>query len=66
MDTRVSTSTAFKAGYVQKDLEEIVGIQTEEPLIRAYMPIGGIRVAQKAAQAFGIKTDSAVDNVFIN
>ena len=48
MDTRViSTITSHPAGYIDKDKEKIVGLQTEKPLKRALMPAGGIRMAVK-------------------
>jgi formate C-acetyltransferase len=57
MDKRLSTITAYKAGYIDKKLEKIVGLQTEKPLDRAFMPIGGIRTAINAAKSFGYDYD---------
>jgi formate C-acetyltransferase len=64
MDQRVSFIDAYGPGYLDKKLEKIVGLQTDEPLKRAYMPIGGIRIAQQAAEAFGFKTDPLVDQIY--
>ncbi len=66
MDTRVSGVDVFDAAYISEDknLEKIVGLQTDELFKRAYMPIGGIRTAQQAAEAYGFKTDPEVDMVF--
>jgi formate C-acetyltransferase len=65
MDTRLSTITAYGPGYIDKDLELIVGLQTEKPLERGYMPIGGVKQAIGAAQAFKIETDQKVDEIFL-
>jgi formate C-acetyltransferase len=65
MDTRVSGINEFNAGYVDKELEVIVGLQTDQPLVRAYMPYGGIRTAIGAAAAYNIETDKNVDNIFL-
>jgi len=48
----ISTITSHRPGYIEKDLEEIVGIQTDEPLKRAVKPFGGIRVAAKACEEY--------------
>jgi formate C-acetyltransferase len=64
MDQRVSFIDAFGPGYLDKKLEKIVGVQTDEPFKRAYMPIGGVRMAQQGAQAFGFKTDPKVDEIY--
>jgi formate C-acetyltransferase len=64
MDKRLSTIDGFGPGYIDKKLESIVGLQTEEPLKRAYMPIGGVRMAQQAAQAYGFETDKNIDDIF--
>jgi formate C-acetyltransferase len=64
MDQRVSFIDAFGPGYLDKKLEKIVGVQTDEPFKRAYMPIGGVRMAQQAAAAFGFKTDPVVDEIY--
>lgn len=52
-DTVVSGIASHGAGYIDKDLETIVGVQTDQPLKRAMMPYGGLRIANKALQAHG-------------
>lgn len=65
MDTEtVSTITSHKPGYIDRDLEKIVGLQTDEPLKRAIMPFGGIRMVVKGAEAYGKKIDSNIVNIF--
>ena len=46
-----STISSHEAGYIDKDLEEIVGLQTDKPLKRAIMPEGGIRIVEKSCDA---------------
>ncbi len=62
----ISTITAHDAGYIDKDLEDIVGLQTDKPLRRAIMPFGGIRIVEKACEAYDRKVDSEVENIFHN
>ena len=58
MDTKViSTITSHGPGYLNKDLEKIVGLQTDKPLKRALMPYGGIRMAEKACKDNGYEID---------
>jgi formate C-acetyltransferase len=64
MDQRVSFIDAYGPGYIDKKLEKIVGIQTDEPFKRAYMPIAGVKMAKQAAEAFGFKTDPTVDLIY--
>ena len=65
IDTKtVSTVSAHEAGYIDKDLEEIVGLQTDAPLKRAIMPFGGIRIVEKSCEAYGKEVDPEVDKVF--
>ena len=65
IDTKtISTITSHKPGYIQKDLEEIVGLQTDAPLKRAIMPFGGIRIVEKSCEAYGRKVDPEVDAIF--
>lgn len=65
MDTEViSTITSHKAGYINKALEKIVGLQTDKPLKRALQPFGGIRMAQTACEAYGYKVDDKVVEMF--
>ena len=67
IDTKtISTITAHNAGYIDKDLEDIVGLQTDSPLKRAIMPFGGIRIVEKACQAYDRKVDDEVENIFHN
>lgn len=49
----VSGLTAYGPGYLDKSLEKIVGLQTDKPLKRAFMPYGGIKMAQEAAETYG-------------
>ena len=59
MDTKIiSTITSHAPGYIDKDKEKIVGLQTDEPLKRALMPYGGIRMAEKACADNGYELDS--------
>ena len=65
IDTKtVSTVAAHDAGYIDKDLEEIVGLQTDKPLKRAIMPFGGIKIVEKSCQAYGREVDPEVDQIF--
>ena len=65
IDTKtISTITSHDAGYIDKDLEEIVGLQTDAPLKRAIMPFGGIRIVEKSCEAYGRKVDERVDEIF--
>ena len=65
IDTKtVSTVAAHDAGYIDKDLEEIVGLQTDAPLKRAIMPFGGIRIVEKSCGAYGREVDPEVDKIF--
>ena len=65
IDTKtVSTVSAHDAGYIDKDLEDIVGLQTDSPLKRAIMPFGGIRIVEKSCEAYGRKVDSETDEIF--
>jgi formate C-acetyltransferase len=60
----ISTITSHKAGYIDRDLEQIVGLQTDEPLKRAIMPFGGIRLVHTEMKAYGRTMDERVDEVF--
>ena len=65
MDTKVvSTITSHAAGYLDKDKEKIVGFQTDKPFKRAFMPYGGIRVAEKACTDNGYEVDPEVKEFF--
>ena len=59
-----STITAHEAGYIDKDNEVIVGLQTEAPLKRAIMPNGGIRLVLSALQTYGYKPYPSVVEIF--
>lgn len=60
----VSGITSHPAGYLDKDLELIVGLQTDKPLKRAFHPYGGIRVAVQAASAHGYEIDPNLQEIF--
>ncbi len=60
----ISTITAHDAGYIDRDLEQIVGLQTDAPLKRAIMPFGGIRLIHAELEAYGRKMDPDVERVF--
>ncbi len=61
-----SSLTSHKAGYIDKDLETIVGLQTDKPLKRGIRPKGGLRVVQSALESYGYKLDGQVANIFTN
>ena len=64
-DTEVpSTLTSHAPGYLNKDLEQIVGVQTDKPFKRAFMPNGGIRVAVNAAKAYGYTINPELEKIF--
>jgi len=60
----ISTIDAYEPGYINKKLEKIVGVQTDEPLKRAIMPFGGIRLVVKEMQEYNMDMDEDVENVF--
>jgi formate C-acetyltransferase len=60
----VSSITSHGPGYLNKDLETIVGLQTDKPLKRAFMPEGGIRMAEDALKAYGFETDPEMHKIF--
>lgn len=68
MDTEiVSTLTSHKPGYIDKelkDLEQVVGLQTDKPLKRAFMPFGGIRMAEQACTTNGYTPDPQLHKIF--
>jgi formate C-acetyltransferase len=65
VDTAVPTSiTAHAPGYLDKDAEQIVGFQTDQPLKRAIMPFGGIRVVKKSLEAYGYQLDPQTEETF--
>jgi formate C-acetyltransferase len=60
----VSTITSHHPGYIDRDLEKIVGLQTEKPLKRAIMPFGGIRVVKDSLEAYGYQLDPKTAEIF--
>lgn len=60
----VSTITSHNPGYIDRDLEQIVGLQTDKPLKRAIMPFGGIRVVKAALKAYGYELDPKTEEIF--
>ena len=65
VDTKTPSGiNRYEAGYVDKDLETIVGLQTDSPLKRAIMPNGGIRIVEKSCESYGYKVDPEVEYVY--
>ena len=65
MDTKiVSTITSHGAGYIDKDLETIVGLQTDKPLKRSLQPFGGIRMAETSCKSYGYEVDPEITEIF--
>ena len=65
METEVVSSlTAYGPGYVDKDLEKVVGLQTDKPLKRAFMPYGGIRMSEEACETYGYKPSEKLHEIF--
>lgn len=60
----VSTISSHDAGYIDKDLETIVGLQTDAPLKRAIMPFGGYRMVKNSLEAYGFQEDEHVKEIF--
>ena len=66
METEVVSSlTAYGPGYLDKDLEKVVGLQTDKPLKRAFMPYGGIRMSEEACETYGYKPSEKLHEIFI-
>lgn len=65
-DDIASTITSHEAGYINKALEDIVGLQTDAPLKRAIMPNGGIRIVEKSCEAYNRKVSPEIENIFHN
>ncbi len=63
-NTTISTITSHAPGFIDRDLELIVGIQTDTPLKRAIMPFGGIRTVQASLKAYGRELPAEIENVF--
>ena len=65
MDTDiVSSITSHEPGYLDKDLEKIVGLQTDKPLKRAFMPYGGIKLAEEALKTYGYTPNPELHRIF--
>ena len=68
METEVVTGiTAYGPGYIDeslKDLEQVVGLQTDKPLKRAFMPYGGIKMAVQACEAYGYEVNDKLKEIF--
>ena len=68
METEVVSSiTAYGPGYINdefKDLEQVVGLQTDKPLKRAFMPYGGIRMAEQSCQMYGYEPSPKLHEIF--
>jgi formate C-acetyltransferase len=60
----VSTITSHAPGYLDRQLEQIVGLQTDRPLKRAIMPFGGIRVVKASLEAYGYQLDPQTESIF--
>ena len=59
-----SAVNAYDAGYIDKDLEQIVGLQTDAPLKRAIMPNGGIKIVEKSCTSYGYEVDKETDYIY--
>ncbi len=65
VDTKIPTGIAVHdAGYINRELEQIVGLQTDKPLKRAIMPYGGIRVVKAGLEAYGYQLDPETEEIF--
>ncbi|MCY8400238.1 formate C-acetyltransferase [Bacillus haynesii] len=65
MDTEiVSTITSHGPGYLDKGLEKVVGVQTDEPFKRSLQPFGGIRMAKQACESYGFELNDEVEKIF--
>lgn len=65
VDTKtVSAIDAYKPGYIDKEKEVVVGLQTDEPLKRGIMPYGGIRMVETSCKAYGFELDKKVKEIF--
>ena len=65
LDTKVvSTITSHGPGYLNKELEKVVGFQTEKPFKRSLQPFGGIRMSEQSAEAYGFKIDEEISHIF--
>ncbi len=65
VDTKTPSGVdRYEAGYLDKDLEQIVGFQTDAPLKRAIMPNGGIKIVEKSCESYGYHVDEEVDYIY--
>ncbi|WP_346817638.1 formate C-acetyltransferase [Bacillus paramobilis] len=65
MDTKiVSSITSHEPGYLNKDIEKVVGFQTEKPFKRSLQPYGGIRMAEQACESYGYEMDKELGRIF--
>lgn len=65
MDTEiVSTIVSHGAGYLNQDLEKVVGVQTDKPFKRSLQPFGGIRMAQQSCESYGFELNKDVEKIF--
>ncbi|WP_413310020.1 formate C-acetyltransferase [Bacillus sp. 1P10SD] len=65
MDTEtVSTITSHGPGYLNEDLEKVVGVQTDKPFNRSLQPFGGIRMAKSACEAYGYQLNPEIERIF--
>jgi formate C-acetyltransferase len=62
----VSTITAHKPGYIDENLEIIVGLQTDAPLKRSVIPNGGVRMVEQACEAYGYQLNPEISNTYHN
>lgn len=60
----ISGIDAYAPGYIKKDLEKIVGLQTDAPLKRAVIPYGGIRMVENSCEAYGYKLNPEISEIF--
>lgn len=63
-ENRISTIVSHEPGYIEKELEEIVGLQTDKPLKRAIMPFGGIRMVHTSLKAYNRKLPERISEIF--
>ncbi|MCP8970993.1 formate C-acetyltransferase [Ectobacillus ponti] len=65
MDTKVvSTITSHGPGYLNKELETVVGVQTDAPFKRSLQPFGGIRMAEQSCESYGFQVDEEISRIF--
>ncbi|MCW2276882.1 formate C-acetyltransferase [Heliophilum fasciatum] len=65
VDTKtISTIISHGPGYIDQELEQIVGVQTDAPLKRAVIPFGGIRMVRQSCEAYGYELDPEIDRIF--